>query len=69
MNMLIILMMIILMMKSEHQIVPRLRRDKLSSLVEHSLEILDNKSLKSTHQKYEDEGDNGNDLNTDLNTA
>ena len=43
---------------------PRLQRDKLASLVEHSLEILDNKLLRSTHQKYGDEDDNGDDPNT-----
>ena len=40
---------------------PRLPKDKLTSSVEHSLEILDNKLLKSTCQKYEDEDDNGDD--------
>ena len=40
---------------------PRLPKDKLTSGVEHSLEILHNKLLQSTHTKYEDEDDNGDD--------
>ena len=38
---------------------PRLPKDKLTSSVEHSLEILYNKLLQSTYQKYEDGDDNG----------
>ena len=40
---------------------PRLPKDKLTSSVEHSLEILYSKLLQSTYQKYEDEDDKDDD--------